>query len=186
MPRMRSRSFLKLSALVLAAPLFVAGCATTPRSIEIPRSRIEAALAKRFPYETRFGDILVAKASEPHLTLLPDANRLQVEFALEATDRIVHRAIRGRAVVSFGLRYEPADNTLRLADVRIEAIELQGLPDTWRRQLEPLAARMGEQLLEGAVLHTFRAEDIARANGWRPGALRVTPTGVVVEMLPPA
>jgi hypothetical protein len=183
---MRSRSFLKLSVLALVAPLFVVGCATTPRSVEIPKSRIEEALAKRFPYETRVGELLVAKASEPRLTLLPDSNRLQLEFALEATDRIVHRAVRGRTVVSFGLRYESIDNTLRLADVRVDAVELQGLPDAWRRQLEPLAARVGEQLLEGTVLHTFRAEDIARANGWRPGAIRVTPTGVLVELLPPA
>jgi hypothetical protein len=98
----------------------------------------------------------------------------------------VHRAIRGRTSVSFGLRYEASDRSIRLADVRVEAIELQGLPDAWRRQLEPLAARVGEQLLEGTVLHAFRAEDLARANGFTPGALRVTPTGVRVELVPAA
>jgi hypothetical protein len=66
---MRQRSFLQLLGCVLVAPLLLAGCATAPRSIEIPQARLEAALARRFPYETRLGDLLVAKASEPRLTL---------------------------------------------------------------------------------------------------------------------
>jgi hypothetical protein len=32
-------------------------------------------------------------------------------------------------------------------------------------------------LLENAVLHTFRPEDLGRARGWTPGEIRVTPRG---------
>jgi hypothetical protein len=36
------------------------------------------------------------------------------------------------------------------------------------------------------VLHQFRPEDVARARGWTPGAIRVTPQGVRIELVPPA
>jgi hypothetical protein len=172
-----------LVTLLLA---LLAACASTPRGIDISQQQLQSALARRFPLDTRVGDLFAAKVGAPRLTLLPDENRLRLDFVFEASDRIVRSAVHGELALSFALRFEPSDASIRLANVRVERIDLQGLPERWRAQLEPIATIVGGQLLEGTVLHTFRAEDVARARGWTPGAIRVTPAGVRVELLPPA
>jgi hypothetical protein len=175
---------LLVTRLLLLVFVLFAGCATGPRTIEIPQARLEAALARRFPLETRAGELFLVKVGQPRLALLPDSNRLRLDFPMEAAERITRSAVHGELALGFGLRFEPSDASVRLADVRVERIELQGLPERWRKDLEPAAALVVEQLLEGMVLHTFTADELARARGWRPGAIRVTPTGLLVELLP--
>lgn len=171
---------------LLGATLVVlAGCASIPRSVEISAAQIQSALAKHFPFESRAGDLFVVKVGAPRVSLLPDVNRLRLEFTFEATDRIVRNAVHGELALSFGLRYEPSDASLRLVDVHVERVDLQRLPDAWRRQLEPLAGAVGERLLEGMVLRTFTPEQLARAQGYRPGEIRVTAGGVRIELLAP-
>jgi hypothetical protein len=172
--------------LALAWLLVLAACASLPRVVEIPRAQIEAALARRFPIESRAGELFTAKVAQPQLTLLPDANRVRLDFQLEAVDRVVHKAVRGAMGLSFALRYEPSDASIRLAQVRIESFDVQGLPEPLLRQLQPVGAMLAERGLEGMVLRTFRPEELARAQGYTPGAIRVTPGGVAIELVPPA
>ena len=170
--------------LFLLVLLLLTACATGPRSIEVPQARLEAALARRFPLETRAGELFLVKVGPPRLTLLADSNRLRLDFAVEAADRVVRSAVRGDLGLSFALRWEASDTSVRLADVRVERIELQGVPQRWRKDVESAAAAVVEKLLEGMALHTFSADELARARGWRPGAIRVTPTGLLIELLP--
>ncbi|HUR89723.1 MAG TPA: hypothetical protein VMZ74_11600 [Ramlibacter sp.] len=171
--------------LAAASLVLLAACAAMPRSVEISAAQIQSALAKKFPFESRAGDLFVVKVDAPRVALLPDANRIRLEFTFEGADRIVRSAVHGELALSFGLRYEASDASVRLADVRVERIDIVQLPPQWRRQLEPIAAIVGNNLLEGWVLHTFTPEQLARAQGYRPGEIRVTGSGVRVELLPP-
>jgi hypothetical protein len=174
---------------LLLLPVFaalLAGCATGPRSIEISQQQLQSALERRFPYEARPGGLFLVNVGVPRLQLLPETNRVRLDFALEASDRIARNATRGELGVSFSMRYEPADSSLRAANVRVEQVGLPGLPGDLRGPLQAIGGLVAENLLEDTVLHTFRPEEIARARGWRPGGIRVTPTGVRVELLPPA
>jgi hypothetical protein len=164
----------------------LAGCATAPRSVDVSQQQIERALARRFPYEARAGELFTLKAGTPRVTPLPDENRLRLDFVVELRERFAGSVLRSNLALSFALRWEPSDATLRLAAVRIENMDLRGLPERWRTQLQPAAARAVDQLLDGAVLHQFRPEDLARAGGWTPGEIRVTSAGVRVQLLPPA
>jgi hypothetical protein len=173
-----------ITRLLLLVVVLLTACATGPRSIEIPQSRLEAALARKFPLETRAGDLFLVKVGSPRLTLLPDSNRLRLDFGVDASDRIVRSAVHGELALSFALRYDASDASVRLADVHAERIELQGVPPRWRADVESAAAVVVERMLEGVALHTFSPEELARARGWRPGAIRVTPGGLLVELLP--
>jgi hypothetical protein len=73
---------------------------------------------------------------------------------------------------------------LRLAGVQVDSVEVQQLPDTWRREVEAIAAYAAEHLLENMVLHRFTPEQVARAGGVQPGEIRVTSRGVRVELQP--
>jgi hypothetical protein len=165
--------------------LLLSACATVPRSVEISQQQIESALARRMPYENRVADLLIVKVGSPRLALQPEANRLRLGLTVDAMDRIVRRAVQGELAVSFGLRYESSDASLRATAVRVERFDLQGVPEQWRGMLQGVGMLAGEQLVEGAVLHRFTPEQLARAGGWTPGDIRVTSRGVRVELVAP-
>jgi len=182
---MRSRplfGWLRLAWLLL----LMAGCASGPRSIDLSRQQLQSALERRFPQEARpAAGLLQLNVGVPRLALLPEANRVRLDFALEASDRIVRSVFRGDLGVSFGLRYEPSDASLRATGVRVEQLAVPDLPAALRAPLQRAGALVAENLLEDTVLHTFRPEELARARGWTPGAIRVTPSGLRMEFLPP-
>jgi hypothetical protein len=173
--------------LLLAWLVLLSGCASVPGTVEISAEQLQAALERRFPFEAKpAGGLFVVRATGPRLQLLPADNRLRVDFTVEASDRLTRGMGRGALALSFGIRYEPSDTTLRATSVRAENVEVQGLSPDWRAPLQVAGGLMAENLLEGAVLHTFRPEDLARARGWTPGDIRVTPRGVRIELVPPS
>ena len=172
--------------LVGAAMLgLLASCASLPRSVDIPRERIEAALARRFPWRAPASELLTVQVGVPQVDLLPDANRIRLTSAFDVTERITHAAMHGDIALSFGLRFEPADTSLRLVGVEVERVDVRGVADDWRRPVEAIAAYVGEHLLEGFELYRFTPAQVARANGWQPGEIRVTRSGISVDMRPP-
>jgi hypothetical protein len=168
------------------AAVLLAGCASLPHSVDISRQQIETALARRFPYEARPAGLVSFKVGMPQLQLLPEENRVRLDFPVDASERIARTGGHADLGLSFGLRYQASDATLRADHVRIEQVRLDSMAAAWRGALHLAAELIGENLLEGAVLHQFRPEDVARARGWTPGAIRVTPQGVRIELVPPA
>jgi hypothetical protein len=167
--------------------LLLAGCASGPRTVDGSRQQLQAALERRFPHESRpAAGLLVLKVGVPRLELLPQANRVRLDFRLEVSDRILRSAYQGELAVSFGLRWEPSDASLRATSVGVEQVGLPVLPAALRVPLQGALAPVAENLLEDTVLHTFRPEELARARGWTPGAIQVTPAGLRIEFLPPA
>ncbi|MEJ8837903.1 DUF1439 domain-containing protein [Ramlibacter sp. AN1133] len=183
---MRSRLQPLLPLLLAWLIVVLAGCAGGPRTVEVSRQQLQSALERRFPHEERPAGLLAFRVGLPQLELLPQANRVRLDFPLEASDRIVRNTFRGELGVSFGLRYEPSDASVRATSVRVERFSLPDLPAALRAPLQGAGGAFAENLLEDTVLHTFRPEDLARARGWTPGAIRVTPGGLRVEFLPPA
>ena len=163
----------------------LASCATVPRTVEIPRERIEAALARRFPWRAPASELLTVQVGVPQVELLPEANRIRLDSAFDVTERLTHASMHGDIALSFGLRFEPADESLHLVGVEVERVDVRGVADDWRRPVEAIAAYVGEHLLEGFTLYHFTPEQVARANGWQPGEIRVTSRGISVEMRPP-
>ena len=171
-----------IHSLVAAAAVLVAGCATVPRSFEIPKERIDAAITRKFPYERRAGDLLSVRVGAPRVQLLPESNRMRGDFGIDATERIGGRTVHADVGLSFALRYEPADESIRLADVRAERVDVEGVPSSLRTLLQPVAAGMAEQALEGTVVHAFTPQELARSQGLRPALVTVTSTGIRIDL----
>lgn len=181
---MHRRSVLPFVLLFWIAAL-LAGCASGPRHVEVSRERLQAALQRRFPYEVPAG-LFVVDVGVPQLQLQPQENRLRLDFPVEAGGGIVRPALHGTLAVSFGLRFEPSDSSLRMVAARVEDVRVQGVPASWREPLQAIGGLVAAQVLQDAVLHTFGPQDLARARGWTPGDIRVTPAGVDIELLPPS
>ena len=171
---------------VLAAALLV-GCASSPRSIEISKEQLQSALDRRFPTGSRQLDLLDVRVSTPRLLeLQPQHNRMRMGFSLTAAARSGRAPLTGDMVLSFGLRYEPVYSALQLANVRVEQLDVDGMPEAARSLLRSLGPTMAQPLLEGATVYTFTPQELAKAQGWTPGEIRVTSNGLHMTLLPPA
>lgn len=168
---------------LLAALL--AACATGPRSVDVSYDQLQDALNRRFPLRERILEVLEVQAASPVLQLLPQQNRLRVEMDLTATERLLRNSLQGSFAVSFAPRFDPADFTVRMADVRVERFDVPGVPAALRDPLQRVGPYLAGRVLEGATLHAFTPEQLARAQGYVPDQIRVTPSGVSMTLLAP-
>jgi hypothetical protein len=177
-------------ALALIAVLSLAACAglLTPKSIEVDEATLQRAIADRFPVETRWLGAFDVSVTSPRLRLLPQTNRIATDIDVTVGDRLFVRNLRGSLSVESGLRFEPRDSTLRLAQVRVERFAIAGLPEA-SLQTARLGSLLVEQVLEGAVLYTLSEDQKARLRrrGVQPGAVQVKPgaLSIALEPLPP-
>ncbi|MEO9064704.1 MAG: hypothetical protein ABI277_10365 [Burkholderiaceae bacterium] len=119
----------------------VPGCALLlgPRTIDVSQARLQDLVDQRFPVYRRVLDGFDVTLDAPRLSLEPETNRVDIEVALRAgSGGAVRATMSGSLLVSQSLRFEPSDNTVRLADVRVERLAIDGLPANWQRQIDRL------------------------------------------------
>lgn len=174
------------AALGLAAGL--GGCARIlgPRTVEISREELLAKLSKQFPTTKRVMNVLDVSATAPRLTLLPERNRVAAAIDLQATNVLLGQAYEGRIALSFGLRYEPKDLSIRLAEVKVVTVQVEGLPEVLQRQLTSLGAWVAEERLQDFPVYRFHPDDLRSADrlGYVVGGIQVTSTGLAISVVP--
>ena len=186
LPEMSRRDALRWGGLALLSSL--AGCAGIlgPRTVVITKEELTTKISKPFPVSNRIMDLLDVKAQAPRLQFHPKDNRVGTEFDLSATDNLFKKTYQGTIGVSFGLRFEPKDLTLRLTAVKVDQIGLAGLPTTLQRYLTRLGAWIAEDKLQDYPVHQFKPEDLRTADrlGYEVGDIKVTDKGLEVHLNP--
>ncbi|MEO5881294.1 MAG: hypothetical protein ABIQ06_02685 [Caldimonas sp.] len=176
------------AALLALGAATLAGCnAFVPNKVELSQARLQELVARHFPVDRRVLDVIDLTLDSPRIGLQPETNRISVEVALRANGGgPIQTRLSGSLLLSQGLRFEPADRTIRLVDVRVERFVIDGLPSSWQRQLDRLGKPLARGLLEDQVLYTLRPKDVAglEGRGLRPGDLRVTSSGVEITLVP--
>lgn len=174
--------------VLCAAPVLLGACATLlgPRSIEVSQQRLQELVARRFPVSKRYLELFDLTVSSPRLTLLPETNRIATHLDVSASDRLLRRPMNGTMDLNYALRFEPADNTIRLADVRVDSFLIGDAPSPLQNQLNRIGRLLAEEMLDGQVVHTLRPEDVknAQGRGYQPGELKVTSRGVTLNPSP--
>lgn len=174
-------------ALVLA---LLAGCAALtpgPRTVEVSEAQLAERLARQFPYSGRYLGVFDVVLSEPQLTLLPQTNRLATQLHYTLGGPLLGgRGYAGAMNLSYGLRFEPGDGSVRLADVRVDELQASSVPPAYQAQVSRLGAQLAEGLLQDYPVYTVKPKDLETARGWgyQPGALRVVPGGVQLQLEP--
>jgi hypothetical protein len=180
----RRSLFIIATALVLG----LAGCAQLmgPRTVDISREELLAKLSKQFPMRKTLAEIFEVEAQSPRLQLNPDTNRVAAEFDLQATDRLFHHQYQGTVGLSFGMRYEAQDRTIRLNDVTIDKLAIAGLSEATQQQWTKLGAMLAQEKLQNYPIHQFKPEDLRSADRWgyQVDDIRVTALGLSVKLVP--
>lgn len=178
-----------LGALAVVA-LAGTGCdgALGPRSVTLSLEQMQDKVSARFPRRYPLAGLAELSLQAPRLTLRPEQNRLNVVMALEATGAVLRRAHTGSLDVDFGLRYEPADQTLRATDLQVRALQIDGLPPPVAQVLGGLGPALAQQALREVVLHPLQPRDLAAMDrmGVQPGRITVTARGLEIELIPRA
>lgn len=168
--------------------LALAGCAAfgPPRSVEITEARLQELVGRGFPLERRVFDVFDLRVERPRISLDAASNRIAVGLDVSASERLTRRSYMGSLSGSAGLRFEPADGSLRLVDVTVDRFDLDGLPTQWQRRVDQIGRPAAQALLEGKTVYTLPEATAARlrSNGLRPGEVRVTPTGLSITLVP--
>lgn len=185
----RRLATLLLPAMATAAVTgLLHGCAgwLGPRTIEVSREDIQAKLAQKFPITRQVLGYLDITASRPQLTMLPQSNRVSTTVDLKLDDTMFRKHHEGFVAASFGLRYEPRDLTIRLDQVTLDEVSLPTLSPVFLDALKRLGNQVARDALQGLVVRQLKPEDLRQADrlGYEVSALRVTATGLAVDLSP--
>jgi hypothetical protein len=158
----------------------------TRRSIELSAAQLQDALSQRFPMEQRVAEVLNVRLSPPRLRLLPAAGRIATDFQLDITERLLQSTHPAQLALDFGLRFEPADRTVRLRDVRVQQLAFTRLAPAYQELMNRYAPRLAERALQDLALHQISASDwrALQGLGLQPGEFKITSQGLRLDFHP--
>jgi hypothetical protein len=185
----RSRRRL-LTMAVASSMLTLVGCALVQpgaRTIDISEARLVELINGQFPFNNRYLELFDVSLASPRVRLIPGENRIGTELGYSLGSFLLgSREYAGKLNLSYGLRFEPSDNTVRLTQVRVEGFEVPGVPSAYASRANRLGGLLAENLLKDFVIHRLKPEDLTLARGWgyQPGALNVVPGGLRLQLDP--
>jgi hypothetical protein len=153
----------KINALLLVcAAWLLASCATLvgPREVEIPVARIQEAVARQFPFNNRYLELLDIYVTNPKVSLQPDTNRIVTSMDTSIAPPFLNKSWKGNLAVSGNLKFDPARNALVLAEPRVEQFAVDGIDSGYSNQIRKIGSLLAEQILKDAPLYTFKPEDL--------------------------
>jgi len=176
------------AALPALGLLALTGCAGFggPQSVTLSEAELARLIARRFPATQRVAEIADVTISSPRVWLIPERNRLGSTFDVSAAERLFGRALQGTLSMDCALRFEPADDSLRLAQVRVQQFQLDGGGGLLAPQAQRIGALLAERVLEDMAVYRLKPQQAERlrAAGLRAGAVTVTSRGVELALAP--
>lgn len=184
-----SRRTVVLAAGV-AGVLAASGCASLmggPRTVSISKARLTELVGRQFPQSQRYMELFDVTMTEPRVWLIPTENRIGTELRYSLGASVLsERQMSGSLSMSYGLRFEPADATLRLDKVKVQKFDLEGLPKAYAGRAPQLGRLLAQSVLQDLVVHRLEGADLRRVQeaSLRPGALKVLPDGLQLQLEP--
>ncbi len=178
----------RITCLALIASVLTACAGFGARTVDVPMEKLQASLAKQFPYNSDFARLLELTVTSPKLRALPEENRLATEVALSIAPRFMNNTkLAGTLTIDSALRFEASDQTVRLSNPRVRKLDIAGLKSEDGKTLN--VAKLGEFLVENAmqdmIVYQVREEDRARLGAnIASGDFKVTPEGLSVTLTP--
>ena len=172
-----------LSACALQPP--------APKKIAVSEARLAQLINSQFPFSSQLLEVLDVDVSAPRIVLDPAANRINTSMKLAVSPDgifglLTNRSYKGDIDLSYGLRFEPSDGSVRMADVRVIRFGIDEVPRLMQRPIQRLGGTLAQELLNDYVLYKLSAEDLQATQGWgyKPGAFKIEPGGLSITLDP--
>jgi hypothetical protein len=187
------RRLVLLSSFAIAASGLI-GCASLrpqPKTLSISQERLMQLIAGQFPFKSKMLDVLDVNVSSPRISFDAANNRINTSLDLNVAGSgivglLAKRDYKGGLDLSYGLRFEPSDNSVRMTDVKVGKLSVDGAPDVMERPLSRLGLALAQKLLADQVLYQVSAKDMEAAKGWgyKPGAFIISQAGLAITLDP--
>jgi hypothetical protein len=166
---------LVLTSLLLLTLL--SGCASLlpPQEIEIPLSRLQKSIEKKFPYTERYFSLLDVTLSNPMLSTQPAADRMLIALDAQVLPPLIKTPWQGELLVSGSLRIDPVRRVVLLTEPRLENIKLDAATGSYTSRVARLGKQLAEDLIGETVLYTFAPDAFVVAGK------RFVPTGITTR-----
>jgi hypothetical protein len=176
-----------LSFVSTALTLLLASCASLlgPRDVEVPLSTLQDAVSRKFPFNSRYLELLDINVSNPRIAMQPESNRVLTSMDVSFAPPFMNRSWNGNFAVSGRLRFDAARNAIVMAEPHVEKFAVDGLDMPYAAQLVKIGRVLTEELLQDVPLYTFRPDDLHRAGTYfTPSRISTTARGLVVTLVP--
>ena len=185
------RWFFSTIAVVLMS---LAGCAILnpgPKSVHVSEAKLQQLIGSEFPYNSRVLDVLDVLLSNPRMKLDAANNRINTGLDLSVTPRgvatlLANKDLKGALEMNYGLRFEPTDNSVRMTDVRVKSLEINGATAQLQSLVNQLGSALAERVFKDYSLYKLSEKDRSATKGWgyKPGAFTVGSDGLKITLDP--
>ena len=178
------RVFLIASSVAAAAALGACATILGPRDVDLPLSKLQAGIDRRFPMDHRLLELFDLRLSRPQLAVLP-GDRVALTVDASVAQSFLRNPMSGTLAFSGRLVVDQARSGVYLAEPRLERFSITGMDDSVSRQL----SRAANGILARAVLdipvYTFRLDELRYAGvQYVPTRIATTATGLRVSLEP--
>lgn len=167
--------------------LLLAACATLlgPRDVEVPLTRIQQSLERRFPFNNRYLELFDIRVTNPRVSMLPDSNRVLARMDTSIAPPFLQRSWTGNLAISGELRIDPSRSAVVLGDPRVESFDVDGLDTLYANRITRIGSLLAEEMLADYPLYTFHPEDLRVAGrSYYPARITTRGDALVVSFEP--
>jgi hypothetical protein len=185
--RQRQRHRLPLIGAIVLIGAVLAACATLvgPRERELPLSRLQQGLEKRFPVDHQVLSVFNLKLTRPQLSLLPDTDRVALSLDADVAPPFTHRTWHGNIALSGHLVLDAAHNAVLITEVKLDRLAIDGIDASRQQQFADVANGLVGGVVRDTPIYTFRPEDLRFAGvQFTPTAIRTKADALVVTFAP--
>lgn len=160
------------AALICGATL--AACATLigPRQVELPQTKLQQNLDRKFPVHQRVLGVLELELSHPQLAIMAENDRVSLSLEVQVTPLLARQNWQGTMVLSGRLKVDTARNTVYLSDAHVDRFAMRGMDEGKQNQVVSVANLLAESSLRDVPVHTFRPDEL------RYGGVQFVLTGI--------
>jgi len=181
-----TRRQLLTSFAAASAAVLLSSCATIlgPREVDLPLSRLQASLDRRFPMDNRLLELFDVRLTRPQLAV-HEGDRVSLAVDASVAQSFLRHPLAGSLAFSGRLYIDQARSGVYMAEPRIERFEIKGLDASLQRQLARAANGLMDKLVLDIPVHTFRSEDLRYAGvQYVPTRIVTTAGGLRVSLEP--
>ncbi|MDQ9170106.1 DUF1439 domain-containing protein [Oxalobacteraceae bacterium R-40] len=179
---------IRFQKLAMLAMIFLlSSCASLlgSRNVELSLAQLQDAMARKFPFNSRYLELVDVRLTNPRLSLQPGTNRLITTMDASIAPPFMEKSWTGNFTMSSFLKVDPAKRAIMLDDPRMENIAIAGLTGPYAGRITKAVGLLAEQLLQDTPLYTFDAQDFRYAGAqFLPTKINTTSSGLVVTFEP--
>jgi hypothetical protein len=188
---MRRIVFIAMLVFVASSLLGCAALKPQPKTLMVSEAKLQQLIDGQFPFNSKMLEVLDVGVSSPKISFDTLNNRINTSLDLNVAGSgivglLTKREYKGGIDLSYGLRFEPRDNSVRMTDVKVGKLSVNGAHELMERPISRLGVALAQRLLSEQVLYKVSAQDLEAAKGWgyQPGAFKIAPGGLAITLDP--